>query len=164
MKIPVKNKGGAFVIEAHFVNRGFCGAGVNARGAGSCDQAVRPRHVRGVGDGDEEQKAEERVGEHDVEMQGGPEEEIIEMGRNDDEQEDHEMGRCKFTKLHDPKLPSEMGVKEHYCSGHMPYRSWCHHCVRGRGRERDHERKGDFPSNFPSTTWTIASLAMSSTG
>ena len=111
---------------------------MNARGAGSCDQAVRPRHVRGVGDGDEEQKAEERD-----EIQGGPEEEIIEMGRNDDEQDEHEMGRRKVTKLHDPKLPSEMDVKEHYCSGHTLCRSWCHHCVRGRGRERDHQRKGD---------------------
>ena len=46
--IPVKKKGGAFVIEAHFVKRVFCGAGVNTRGAGSCDQAVRPRHVRGA--------------------------------------------------------------------------------------------------------------------
>ena len=39
------------------------------------------------------------------------EEEIIEMGRNDDEQdeqEDHEAGRRKVMKLHDPKLPSEM--------------------------------------------------------
>ena len=70
---------------------------MNARGAGSCDQAVRPRHVRGVGDGDEEQKAEESVGEHDIEMQG-PDEEIIEMERNDDEQdeqEDDEAGRRK---------------------------------------------------------------------
>ena len=25
----------------------------------------------------------------------------------------------------------------------MPYRSWCHHCVGGRGRERDHTKKGD---------------------
>ena len=56
---------------------------MNARGAGSCDQAVRPRHVRRVGDGDEEQKAEESVKEHDVEMQGGPEEEIIEMVSTD---------------------------------------------------------------------------------
>ena len=113
-------------------------ARVNARGAGSCDQVVRPRHVRGVGDGDEEQKAEESVGEHDVEMQGGPDEEIIEMGRNDDEQdeqEDHEAGMRKVRKLHDPMLPSEKGVREHYCSGHMPYRSWCHHCVRRRGRD-----------------------------
>ena len=58
---------------------------MNARGAGSCEQAVRPRYVRGVGDGDEEQRATESVGEHDVEIHEGPEEEIIEMGRNSDE-------------------------------------------------------------------------------
>ena len=46
-------------------------------------------------------------------------------------------------KVHDPKLPNEEEVREHYLSGHMPYRSWCHHCVRGRGRERDHTKKGD---------------------
>ena len=82
-------------------------------------------------------RKQRRVGEHGVEMHGGPEEEIIEMGRNDDEQdeqEDHEAGRRKVRKLHDPKLPSETEVREHHCSGHMPYRSWCHHCVRGRGR------------------------------
>jgi hypothetical protein len=44
-------------------------------------------------------------------------------------------------KLHDPLLPTEKEVQEHYVSGHMPYRSWCHHCVRGRGRERDHAKK-----------------------
>ena len=118
--------------------------------------------------GDEEQKAEERVGEHDVEMQGGNEEEIIEMVRNDDEQdeqEDHEKGRRKVTKLHDPKLPSEMEVKENYCSGT---------CRTGAGvtivyadadesvTTNEREIKKDW--GFPSTTWTIASLAMSSTG
>ena len=119
---------------------------MNARGAVSCDQAVRPRYVREVGDGDEELRATESVGEHDEETRGGPEEEIIEMDFDDDEQgeqEDYEAGRRKVKKLHDPKLPSETEMREHYCSGHMPYRSWCHHCVRGRGRERDHQRKGD---------------------
>ena len=141
---------------------------MNARGAGSCDQAVRPRHVRTVRDGDEEQKAEERVGEHDVEMQGGSEEEIIEMGRNkdeQDEQEDHEMGRRKVTKHHDAKFPSEMEVKEHYCSGHMPYRSWCHIAYAEAGeRVTTNEREIKKDWGFPSTTWTIAFLAMSSRG
>ena len=52
---------------------------------------------------------EQRVGEHDVEMHGGPEKEIVEMGWNDDEQgeqEDYEAGRGKV-KLQDSKLPSE---------------------------------------------------------
>ena len=54
-----------------------------------------------------------------------------------------EDGRRKVKKLMDPKLPSKEEVKEHYASGHMPYRSWCHHCVRGRGRERAHQRRGE---------------------
>ena len=90
---------------------------MNARGAGSCDQAARPRNLRGVGDGDEEPRATESVGEHDVETHGGPEEEIIEMGFDDDEQgeqEDYEAGRRKVKKLHDPKLPSETEMREHY--------------------------------------------------
>ena len=142
---------------------------MNARGAGSCDRAVRPRHVWGVGDGDEEQKAEERVGEHDVEMQGGPEEEIIEMGRNDDEQdeqEDHEGSRRKVTKLNGPMLPSEKEVREHYCSGHMPYRSCGVTIAYGDADESatTNEREMKMDWGFLSTSWTIASLAMSSTG
>lgn len=40
-----------------------------------------------------------------------------------------------------PRLPTEEEVKDHYLGCHMPYRSWCHHCVMGRGRERDHRRR-----------------------
>ena len=63
-------------------------------------------------------------------MHGGLREEIIEMDWNDDEddeQEDNEAGRSKITELHDPKLPSETGMRELHCSG----------------RECDHHRKGD---------------------
>ena len=55
-------------------------------------------------------KQQKSVGEHDVEMHGGPEEEMIEIGWDDDKQgehEDHEAGRRKVKELHDPKLPSE---------------------------------------------------------
>jgi hypothetical protein len=41
-------------------------------------------------------------------------------------------------KLKDPLLPSEEDVRAH-CLTHLPYRSWCHHCVRAKGRERDHK-------------------------
>ena len=57
--------------------------------------------------------------------------------------EEAEHGKRKVKKVHDPKLPMEEEVKEHFLSGHMPYRNWCHHCVRGRGRERDHGKKGE---------------------
>lgn len=40
-------------------------------------------------------------------------------------------------------MPTEEEVKEHYLRCHMPYRSWCHHCIRGRGKEREHGRRAE---------------------
>jgi hypothetical protein len=71
----------------------------------------------------------------------------VKSNEGDENDEDHEPGRRNVKKLHDPLLPKESEVKEHYLSGHMPYRSWCHHCVRGRGRERDHTKKGEEVNN-----------------
>ena len=75
-------------------------------------------------------------------------EEITKEDDEKDEQEDinceeSELGVRKARPMHDPKLPSDREVKEHYANSHLPYRSWCHHCVRGRGRERDHRKKTD---------------------
>ena len=98
------------------------------------EHAVRPllKWVQGIG----EQGGEEQAGDEGEEIKIDDEEE-----EQDDEQA--EAGRRRVKKVHDPKLPSKEEVKEHYVSGHMPYRSWCHHCIRGRGRERDHRRKGE---------------------
>ena len=57
--------------------------------------------------------------------------------------EEGELGIRKARQMHDPKLPNEQEVKEHYTNGHLPYRSWCHQCGRGRGRERDHRKRGE---------------------
>ena len=46
-------------------------------------------------------------------------------------------GQRKPLKMMDPKLPSQAEVEEHYLT-HLPCRSWCRHCVRGRGRAADH--------------------------
>ena len=47
----------------------------------------------------------------------------------------------ELVRLGDPRRPSEQEVEDHCLSGHLPYRNWCYHCVRGRGRDSDH-RKG----------------------
>ena len=62
-------------------------------------------------------------------------------------EEDSESGRRAVKRMHNPRLPSEREVQEHFASGHLPYRSWCHHCVRGRGREADHRRKNEEAEN-----------------
>ena len=46
-------------------------------------------------------------------------------------------------KMHDPLKPSQKEIREHQESGHMPFRSWCPHCVRGRGKEMQHRRRSD---------------------
>ena len=100
-----------------------------------------PMARRSRGDDDALDK-EQGVGDRDEH-----EEEVIEAGEEiEAEQEDGflEADQRKVKKVQDPRLPSEEGVKEHFVSGHMPYRSWCHHCVRGRGREREHQRKDDW--------------------
>lgn len=40
-----------------------------------------------------------------------------------------------------PNPPSRQEALEHNCT-HMPYRSWCEHCVRGKAKA-DHHRAGD---------------------
>ena len=53
---------------------------------------------------------------------------------------DEQHGDRKIIKVHDPKLPTEEEVQQHLMC-HLPHRNWCHHCIRGRGRERDHRRR-----------------------
>ena len=62
----------------------------------------------------------------------------------DEEVEDlnREHGHRVVRSLLDPKLPSEEELHRHNLT-HMPYRSWCPHCVRGRGKEMSHRRKKD---------------------
>ena len=62
---------------------------------------------------------------------------------------DEEFGKRIVRKLHDPKLPSENEVKEHYLSGHLPFRSWCPHCVKGRGKEMEHKKQDEEQTGIP---------------
>ena len=49
----------------------------------------------------------------------------------------------------DPMLPSQSEVQQH-CLTHMPYRNWCPHCVRGRGKEINHRcERGTEEQNLP---------------
>jgi len=42
-------------------------------------------------------------------------------------------------KMMDPRQPSEEERRDHNLT-HLPYRNWCQHCVKGRGREADHKK------------------------
>jgi hypothetical protein len=53
--------------------------------------------------------------------------------------EDLEAGARQTAKMADPCRPGTEEVNEHEKT-HLPYRSWCRHCVLGRGREMPHQK------------------------
>ena len=57
----------------------------------------------------------------------------------DDGDEEQESGTRAPRKVLDPKLPTEAEIAEHELT-HLPFRSWCVHCVRGRGEALPHKR------------------------
>ncbi len=59
------------------------------------------------------------------------------MAADDDEVPDEEFGTREVKKVQDPKEPSKEEKLEHEMT-HLPYRSWCRHCVRGRGKQMPH--------------------------
>jgi hypothetical protein len=50
-----------------------------------------------------------------------------------------ESGSRKAVRKHDPKMPSREERLEHGIT-HLPFRSWCKHCVKGRGKEEPCKR------------------------
>lgn len=61
-----------------------------------------------------------------------------EVGGNEENEE--EMGKRVETKMVDPVEPTTKEVEEHELAGHLPFRNWCRHCVRGKGKEMAHRR------------------------
>ena len=53
-----------------------------------------------------------------------------------------EAGERKTKKMQDPKMPSKTEIEEHNLT-HLPFRNWCRHCVRGRGKEMPHRKAGE---------------------
>ena len=42
-------------------------------------------------------------------------------------------------KMVDPLLPSQKEIDAHELT-HLPFRNWCRHCMRGRGKEMAHKK------------------------
>jgi hypothetical protein len=82
-----------------------------------------------------------------------------------------ETGQRTTKKLGDPVKPKADEVKEHEFT-HLPYRSWCRHCVRGRGKEMSHKKVKEhgemlefhldfmFPGDEKEAGNTLTALAM----
>lgn len=57
-----------------------------------------------------------------------------------------------------PLDPSESEVEDHRLTGHAVFRSWCPHCVRGRGRDDPHA-EGPLEDAIPVISWDYCYLA-----
>ena len=70
---------------------------------------------------------------------GEPEREEVEMVEDHAEIEDEDVdeGHRKVKHMYDPELPSSAEVLEHHLT-HLLYRTWCPHCIKGRGKETKH--------------------------
>ena len=102
--------------------------------------AVRPKQRQREDEETGERLEVAAVGSQDprvqAEGQAGEEEE--------EKDEDEDAGMRKCVKMQDPKLPSKSEVEEHNIT-HLPFRSWCRHCIRGRGKEMPHCRSTEDP-------------------
>ena len=49
-------------------------------------------------------------------------------------------GSREVRKLPDPQRPCQKEVDAHNLT-HLPFRNWCPHCMRGRGKEMPHQRQ-----------------------
>ncbi len=86
---------------------------------------------------------EERIqGEDKPEKARGSQEGVKDTMEEDEEEqeikvEDLEEGGRKMKVIRKPQEPTKEEVEEHSLI-HVPFRSWCPHCVRGRGRNPGH--------------------------
>ena len=81
-----------------------------------------------------------------------------ERGEDESMQEGADEGRRPMFRKSENQ-PSSQEVQEHMKT-HIPYRSWCAHCVRGRGRN-DHHRSGG-GRRGPSEESALRSMVMMS--
>ena len=59
-----------------------------------------------------------------------------------------EAGKRETIRLPAPYKPSQDEVDDHDLT-HLPYRSWCKHCIRGRGKETSHFAQGEEDRTVP---------------
>ena len=100
-----------------------------------------------------------------IDVNGG--EEVVAVGSGDPEslseekEEETETGGEErgVVKMLDPRQPSEEERRTHNLT-HLPYRNWCEHCVKARGREADHKQLKSQPEGgYMNYILTICSWA-----
>ena len=74
--------------------------------------------------------------------------EVSESGEDRGAEEDVEEQQARMVKRpHDPGKPTRKEIEEHLPT-HWPFRSWCRHCVRGRGVASPHKSRSQEDKEF----------------
>ena len=81
---------------------------------------------------------ENREDESEIEIEAEENSQVF-WGGDTEKKKDVTKDERVLMKMGDPRLPSQDEVEEHY-KVHLPYRNWCPHCVRARGKDLDHRR------------------------
>ena len=63
-------------------------------------------------------------------------------------EDEGESGERFVKRMQSPLLPTPAEIEDHNLT-HFPYRSWCRHCVRGRGKEASHVKAQNEPGEVP---------------
>ena len=80
---------------------------------------------------------EEVAGDDGLGHDGDPEVEVIEEGDSTDAED--EGARPRVLKA--PKAPTQKEIDEHMAT-HLPHAAWCDICMKGRGRNTPHRKRG----------------------
>ena len=108
------------------------------------ESSVSPAGDESERGGDPWQRGMERVREAGREaIAEGPDQENIPDAEREDGEDGDEARR--MIKMNNPMKPSESEIQEHGLS-HLPFRNWCRHCVRGRGKEMAKYRIDEEPA------------------
>ena len=80
---------------------------------------------------------------------------VDEQGVSEDEEVDE--GAIRGPKrIRDIRTPTQEEAERHNLT-HLPFRNWCPHCLRGRGKEAPHRRVMGGRENFRRSVWTFVS-------
>ena len=127
-------------------------AGMTSRG-GSRGRPVRPQR----GGSNEAMEASIRgkdIMDAEVHDAGQGQEDAEQYDAQGNEPEEEEMEKPKMVRQ--PDKPTAKQIAEHELT-HMPFRSWCTHCIRGRARNDQHRRQKEGADDKDDcvTTWSM---------
>ena len=125
---------------------------MKASSKATSSRIVRPRGDRGLSQESRDQVISRRVyacGEtNDVEDSGtaqGSDEPCVNMEAPEVEASEEDGEEAEKPKTREmPRGPTKKERQDHETT-HLPFRSWCRHCVRGRGRNNPHKKQADDP-------------------